>query len=273
MKLSCLPVSLYGDIFSGEKSVEDWIRFAAGLGLNGVDFSVKFFEGQPSEQLRSIREAAEELNIALCTLACYSDFTHPDAVQRDLEIRRIKADLQLAATLDMQFIRITAGQNHPGLNRAEGVKWVVEGFRYALDEADRLGLTLAYENHTKGAPWQYWDFSQPSGIFLEILNQLSDTPLKVCFDTANPLVINEDPIALLEAVIDKVVVVHAFDMLAKGRFEPAPVGAGISPIKQAFSILKRRGFDGWISVEEASKSGVEGFERAIAFTRQAWREA
>ncbi|MDE0554825.1 MAG: hypothetical protein OXI24_11445, partial [Candidatus Poribacteria bacterium] len=43
MKLSCLPVSLYDDIFSGKSSVADWIQFGAELGLDAVDFSIKFF--------------------------------------------------------------------------------------------------------------------------------------------------------------------------------------------------------------------------------------
>ena len=74
------------------------------------------------------------------------------------------------------------------------------------------GITLAYENHTKGTPWDYWDFSQPTEIFLEILHALSDTPLGVCFDTANPLVLKEDVLALLDKVIERVVVLHIFDM-------------------------------------------------------------
>ena len=273
MRLSCLPVSLYPDIFSGLKSVEDWIAFAAAVDLDGVDFSIKFFDNRTQEQLHRVRRAAEDAHVQLCTLACYSDFTQPDPERRAQESEQVASEIRLAAALGMQYVRVTAGQNYPGLERAKAVVWVVEGFRKALDVASHVGVTLAYENHTKGAPWQYWDFSQPSEIFLEILGKLADTPLKVCFDTANPLVINEDPIALLKAVIDKVAVVHAFDMRAQGVFEPVCVGTGVSPIAAAFSLLKKAGFDGWITVEEASRSGVAGFERGIAFTRQTWRDA
>ena len=86
-------------------------------------------------------------------------------------------------------------------------------------------------------------------------------PSRVCFDTANSLVLEEDPIALLEAVIDRIAVVHVFDIRTPGEFETVLVGTGASPIKQVLSILKRSGFDGWLSIEEASRTGEEGFEK------------
>ena len=273
MKLSCIPVSLYEDIFSGKKSVIDWIHFAAALGLEGVDFSVKFFPSRDEDSLNPITEEGQKIGIEFCALACYPDFTHPDADQRALEIEQMKADVQLTAALGAKYARVTAGQNHPGTNRAEGIRWAVDGLRQVLDEADRLGITLVYENHTKGAPWHYWDFSQPSDIFLEILNSLRDTSLKVCFDTANSLVLQEDPIALLEAVIDRIAVVHVFDIRTPGEFETVLVGTGASPIRQVFAILKRHGYDGWLSIEEASRTGETGFEKAVPFVRRAWEEA
>ena len=273
MKLSCLPVSLYNDIFTGKSTVTDWIQFGAELGLDAVDFSIKFFPKRDVETINQTRAALEKYNITPCMLACYSDFTHPDRVQRAQELTDLKADIALAKALGAKFIRVTAGQNHPGTERAAGVQWVTDGFRHAIDEAERYGITLAYENHTKGAPWDYWDFSQPTEIFLEILDALSDTPLGVCFDTANPLVLGEDVLALLEQVVHRIVVVHIFDMREVSVFEPVRVGTGASPIPQIFSRIRQAGYDGWLSIEEASRSGQEGFTQSITFVRETWKQA
>ena len=273
MKLSCLPVSLYNDIFTGKSSVADWIQFGAELGLDAVDFSIKFFPKRDAEMIKPTRAALEKYNITPCMLACYSDFTHPDPVQRTQELSDLKADITLAKALGAEFIRVTAGQNHPGTERAAGVQWVTDGFRHAIDAAEKHGITLAYENHTKGAPWDYWDFSQPTEIFLEILDALSDTPLGVCFDTANPLVLSEDVLTLLEQVVQRIVVVHIFDMREVGVFEPVRVGTGASPIPQIFSRIRQAGYDGWLSIEEASRSGQEGFTQSIAFVRETWKQA
>lgn len=270
MKLSCLPVSLYDDIFSGKSSLANWIQFGAELGLDAVDFSIKFFPKRDAAMLNHTIAALEKFNVQSCMIACYSDFTHPDPTQRQQELTNLKADIALAKTLGAKFVRVTAGQNYPGVERTVGVKWVIDGFRRALDEAESHDITLAYENHTKGAPWDYWDFSQPTEIFLEILNALSDTPLGVCFDTANPLVLNEDVLALLEEVIERVVVIHIFDMREAGKFEAVRVGTGASPIPQVFSRIRRAGYDGWLSIEEASRSGKQGFEQSIAYVQNTW---
>ncbi len=271
MKLSCLPVSLYDDIFTGKSTVADWIRFGAELGLDAVDFSIKFFPHRDEKTVNIIRTVLAKRGMQACMLACYSDFTHPDPTQRAQELTELKADIALAKSLGAKFVRVTAGQNHPGTKRAEGVRWVVDGFRHALDEAEKHGIMLAYENHTKGAPWQYWDFSQPSEIFLEILDVLSDTPLGVCFDTANPLVLNEDVLELLDKVIDRVVVLHVFDICEAGTFEPVRVGTGASPIPQIFSRMRQVDYDGWLSIEEASRQGQRGFEASIQYVRHAWQ--
>lgn len=273
MKLSCLPVSLYDDIFSGKSSVADWICLGAELGLDGVDFSIKFFPQRDAKTVNIIRTTLVDSNIETCMIACYSDFTHPDETQRRQELMNLKSDIMLAKELGAKFVRVTAGQNHPGTEREDGVQWVTDGFRYALDEAEKHGITLAYENHTKGAPWQYWDFSQPSEIFLQILDALSDTPLGVCFDTANPLVLKEDVLELLDKVIDRIVVLHVFDMREAGSFEPVRVGTGASPIPQIFSRMQENNYDGWLSIEEASRQGQSGFEDAIKYVKQAWQQA
>ncbi len=273
MNLSCLPVTLYDDIFSGKSTVIDWIRFGAELGLDAVDFSIKFFPRRDSEAVKQIRSVLEKHDMRVCMLACYPDFTHPNETQRDQELSNLKADISLAKALGAEFVRVTAGQNHPGIERKKGVQWVTAGFRHALDVAEDCGITLAYENHTKGAPWQYWDFSQRAEVFLEILSELSDTPLGVCFDTANPLVLKEDVLELLDKVIDRVVVLHVFDLREIGSFEPVCIGTGAAPIPEVLSRMQEANFDGWVSIEEASRQGRQGFEQAIRFVRQGWKDA
>ena len=207
-------------------------------------------------------------------IACYADFTHPDPAQRVQELTDLKTDIALAKALGAKFIRVTAGQNHPGTERVAGVQWVTDWLSDTPSTKRKNTVSRSpYENHTKGAPWDYWDFSQPTEIFLEILDALSDTPLGVCFDTANPLVLGEDVLALLEAVVHRIVVVHIFDLREVGVFEPVRVGTGASPIPQIFSRIRQANYDGWLSIEEASRSGQKGFTESIAFVREMWEQA
>jgi sugar phosphate isomerase/epimerase len=273
MKLSCLPVSWFSDILAGKKSPKEWIRFAASLDLDGVDFSILFFRNVDEGGVYDLREEIHRLGLQACMLATYPDFTHPSPAERNRQVEDMRNNIRLASQLGASLIRVTAGQRHPDVSRQQGVKWAADGLRQVVAEADQRNVRLAYENHTKGAPWQYWDFSQSSDIYLEILDALRDTSLGVNFDTANPLVSDEDPLILLEKVKDRVISVHAFDVRAPGVLEPVVVGAGVAPFPEIFSVLKSTGFDGWICIEEASRTGTDGFERAVAYVRRAWEEA
>ena len=82
MKLSCLPVSWFRDILSGRMALEEWLCFAATLGLDAVDVTVLLLESSDAGYLNRLREAMRRYEMQLCMLACYPDFTHPDAAER-----------------------------------------------------------------------------------------------------------------------------------------------------------------------------------------------
>ena len=91
--------------------------------------------------------------------------------------------------------------------------------------------------------------------------------------TANTLATNDDPLAVLAQVKDRVSMIHTNDIKRKGHFEPVLLGEGVSPIVEIYRMVRENGFDGWISVEEASKTGEEGFRKAIPYADQAWVKA
>ena len=69
------------------------------------------------------------------------------------------------------------------------------------------------------------------------------------FDTANNQAITDDPLAVLEAVKDRVSVVHTSDIRQVGKFEPVIVGTGVSPILAVFQSLQAIGFDGGLATQ------------------------
>jgi len=50
-------------------------------------------------------------------------------------------------------------------------------------------------------------------------------------------------------------------------------GTGVAPITELLRELVRSGFDGWVSVEEASNQGEAGFRQAIPYVERIWAEA
>jgi len=273
MKLSCLPVSLYNDLSAGRLTLADWFYLAGRLGLDGADMSVAHLASRKAADLAQLRALAGAAGVRIVMLVTYADFTQPDPAQRRRQLDELKANIEAATYLGASFLRVTAGQAHPGVDRADGIQWAVEGLTSALDLAAGAGITLTYENHTIGYGWTHYDFSQPADIFLEIVARTSGTSLKILFDTANNLASGDDPLAVLEQVKERVAMLHVNDIRRAGQFEPVVVGTGVVPLLEIFQIIQAGGFDGWISIEEASRTGEAGFQQAVSYVRQLWQQA
>ena len=226
MKLSCLPVSLYPDLSSGAVTLADWFRFAADLGLDGADISVAHLDSLISSHLATIRGQAQDAGVQIPMLVTYSDFTHPDAGVRQQQAESLRTQIGAAADLGARFLRVTAGQAHPDIDEADGLAWAATGLSACLDDAREAGVTLCYENHTIGYGWTERDFSLPATRFLEIVARTTNTDLKILFDTANTLVTGDDPLVVLDAVLDRVAVVHVSDIRRASDFEPVEIGTG-----------------------------------------------
>jgi sugar phosphate isomerase/epimerase len=273
MKLSCLPVSLYPDFAAGRLTLGEWFYTAGSLGLDGADLSVAHVTSRAPIYLDTLRQEAAQAGVRIAMLATYSDFTHPDAAERARQIDDLRRWVEAAARMGASLIRVTAGQARPGVARDAGIGWATEGLTACLDQAADAGVWLLYENHVRGAVWAHNDFTQPAELFLEVVHRTAGSGLGILFDTANCLALGDDPLAVLEQVRQRVGAIHLSDIRRVGAFEPTVIGTGVAPIPELLRMLVTGGFDGWISIEEASRTGESGFSQAVAFADQAWQAA
>ncbi|MEX1018814.1 MAG: sugar phosphate isomerase/epimerase family protein [Litorilinea sp.] len=273
MKLSCLPVSLYPELTEKKRTLGDWFRFGAALGLDGVDLSVVHLENHTPGYLAGLRQEAADLGLQIAMMVTYADFTHPDAQERARHVDDVRHFIEVGTHLGLEFLRVTAGQDHPGLERAAATDWAVAGLTACLEEAKAAGITLLYENHTKGYAWTHTDFSMPTDIFLDIMRRTEDTDLMLLFDTANTLAVGDDPVAVVEQVKHRIRCIHVNDIAKRGEFTPVVHGTGVAPVEAVFRTMIADGYDGWVSVEEASKQGDGGFEIAVPFCDRTWAAA
>ena len=273
MKLSCLPVSLYPDLTAGRRTPGDWFRMARGLGLDGADLSVAHVASHAPRYLDGLRQEAADAGVEIAMLATYSDFTHPDAAERARQVDGVRSWIAAASRMEATFLRLTAGQAHPGVVEEAGLGWAAEGLVACLEDAAAAGVRLLYENHVRGAFWSYNDFTQPAARFMEVVRRTAGSDLGILFDTANNLVLHDDPLEVLVQVADRVGAVHISDIRRAGAFEPVVIGTGAAPIAALLKIMVDRGFDGWISVEEASRAGDDAFRQAVSVADEAWEQA
>jgi sugar phosphate isomerase/epimerase len=273
VKLSALPVSLYADLSAGRRTLGEWFALAARSGLDGADVSALHVAGLTRAGLTGLRRQAADAGISIVMLATYTDFTQRDARERARQADALRAWIDVGTTLGVSLLRVTAGQRRDDLDESDGLAWAADGLTSCLDEAAAAGIRLLYENHVRGATWTANDFTQPAARFLEVVRRTRGSSLGILFDTANNLALDEDPMTVLDAVLDRLGAVHISDIRARGTFEPTTIGTGVSPAGELLGPVVTSGFDGWISVEEASRSGDGAFGRAARFADRIWVEA
>jgi len=273
MKLSCLPVSFYNDIQNGDMSIGRWASIARQEGLDAIDLSVILISNHTSKYLNYLKNDISSEGMSVTMITTYPDFTHPDRQRREREIEYTRYDIAISAELGAKYLRILAGQAHPNTSVESGISLVVDSFKQLDEVASRHNVKLLFENHSKPSVWQYNDFSHPTDIFLEIFEKLKDTDIGINFDTGNTLVYGDDPLPVMEQVIERIETIHVADTAQRGKLAPVVIGEGIVPIENIFTRLKEHGFDGWLCIEEASGKGRAGLSAAIQAVKSKWSSA
>ncbi len=270
MRFSAVPVIFFKSIvLERTMKLEEWFPLAASLELDGTEIHDRMLESFEPAYLDHIGQELARYDLQVSQLVGAADFTHPDPDVRTYELGVTKRNIDAAARLDATCVRVTAGQAHPGVSRKQGVAWAAEGLRAAVEHAETRGVWVAYEDHYKDYFWERPDFSQRGEIFLEIVDRLRDTPLKINFDFGNPVMIGEDPLALLRQVVDRVVHVHCSDRF-KGEYPHRIAGEGAVDFPAGFRILREAGYDGWLSSEYNGTEGMEGLRRSLEYLRRMW---
>lgn len=272
--LSAIPMIYFQQlVLDRTMELSEWLEIAPSLGLDATEVHDQTLRSRERQYLETVAQQVREHGLEVSQVIGASDLTNPDPEARKAELQRTYRNIDAAAVLGATCLRMTAGQQHPGLSHAEGVELAVDGIKRALEYADGKGVLLAYEDHWKDYFWSRPDFSQRSAVFLQVLEGLRDTPIRVNFDCSNPVVAGEDPVALLAQVREYVVHVHCSDRLKWNEYPHAVTGEGVVDYPAIFRLLKEIGYDSWLSVEYGGAEGLEGLRRSISNVRRLWREA
>jgi sugar phosphate isomerase/epimerase len=269
-------------------SVFDWIEMARSLDADGLEMYDGFFTSLDDSYIDRVTEAIRRAGFAMPMLCCSPDFTNPDpvarneAVEREVELIRVAQRLGGPGTV----CRVLSGQRYPEVSRAQGLSWVVECIEAVLPVAREQDVVLGLENHYKDGFWKYPEFAQKEDVFLALLDAISErTHFGVQYDPSNAIVAGDDPIALLRAVGDRVVSMHASDrFLAEGTtieelrqsdgtlgYSPnlrhGVTGKGLNDYDTIFRILAEHDYRGWVSIEDGM-NGMDEMAESLAFLRR-----
>jgi sugar phosphate isomerase/epimerase len=288
-KIAAFP-KCYLDKIAGERSMSvfDWIEQARALDADGLEMYEGFFTSLDHDYIDSVGEAIASAGFAMPMLCCSPDFTHPDQAARESAVERQAAMIHITRRLggERAVCRVLSGQRYPGLSVLEGLDRVVPCIEESLVVAREANVVLGLENHYKDGFWAYPEFAQKQEVFLALLDAIPDyAHFGVQFDPSNAIVAGDDPVALLQAVADRVVSMHASDRYlvegatlddlrqADGTLGYSPnllhgvTGKGLNDYGSIFRILAQHHYEGWISIEDGM-NGMDEMAESLAFLRR-----
>jgi len=261
----------------------EWIDLAATLGVDGVEMYPGFFESFEPAYLARVAAHLERAGLQAPMMCASPDFTQPDAEARRAEVERERRMIEVTAALGGRYCRVLSGQRRDEVSRADGVRWTVECIESVLDTAESRGVVLNMENHYKDGYWRHPEFAQALDVFLEVIGRIDSPWFGVNYDPSNAIVAGDDPLAVLAAVKERVVTMHASDRyLTSGttfdlkqqdgsvgyarNLKHGVIGKGLNDYDAIFSTLRAQGFDGWVSIEDG-ENGMDELRESVAFLR------
>ncbi|MBI3698229.1 MAG: sugar phosphate isomerase/epimerase [Acidobacteria bacterium] len=259
--------------FKPEKyAVERVIEDAARLGFDGVEILHRQMAEETTAYLNKLKQAAFRLGLGLPMLSIHQDFVFPGIEDRQKHIAHTKHCIDLAAQMGIPCVRLNSGRwktvrsfeelmkvkgNEPplpGYTNEDAFRWCVDSIRECLPHAEKAGVRLALENH--------WGLTTDPDMLLRIWRAANSSWLGINLDTGN---FPGDPYAGLEKLAPHASIVQAKTYYGGGEWYTLDLD-----YERIAGILRRAGFQGWVSLEMEGKEPAEtAVPKSLAVLREA----
>src|SRR5580765_8879076 len=144
----------------GTMKLSEWIRLAAKLQVDGLEWYAGFLEMKDPQNWPVFRKLAASNGMEIPMMCCSPDFTHPDPGFRKKEVDKQKYWIGMTEALGGSFCRVLSGQRRPGISLEDGLQWAADAIRECIPFARERGVMLVLENHYKDDFWDYPEFAQ-----------------------------------------------------------------------------------------------------------------
>ena len=219
-----------------------FIDFCGDHGCAGTELTSYFFQPKVSrEYLTALRRRAFLRGVEISGTAVGNNFSLPAGETRQAQIAYVKEWINHAAVLGAPHIRVFAGREAKGVDRAQADRWAIECLRECCDHAAKHGIFLGIENHDSiGDAKSLLNFVKAVdhpwfGVNLDSGNFRTDNPYED-FATSAPFAVN---------------VQLKTELRVAGKKAPAD-------LPRLMGILKKARYQGYVAVEfEAAEDPYE----------------
>lgn len=283
MKISVSSYSFQQKIKKGEMTQLDCVKAAKDMGFDGIEFTDVIADGYESqiETAKKIKEEADRVGIEIVAYTIGANLYSDDPAECEKEVERLKGQLRVAKALGAPLMRhdVCYKLAKEGRGRCFDLMLpvIAENCRKVTEYAATLGIKTCTENHGF--------IAQDSDRVVRLATAVGHDNYGLLVDMGNFLCADEVPAIAVSRTASLAVHAHAKDMKVRGErlsdrdietrgcqyLLPVTVGEGDVDVKRCVKILRKAGYDGFVSIEyegledciDAIKRGYENLKAYI----------
>ncbi|MBE6714338.1 MAG: sugar phosphate isomerase/epimerase [Ruminococcaceae bacterium] len=236
------------------------IEKAKELGFDGIEFTENEFTTLDKAHL--IRDKCEEVGITPVNFCIGGNLALENEDELNREIARIKEMVDICALMGAPMMRhdVAYGPFKRTYNTGydAAIPYIAKGAREIAEYAESKGIRTMTENHGF--------FSQDALRVEKLVNAVNHRNFGALIDIGNFMCADEDPTHSVGIMTPYAFHVHCKDFYFKSGAEFSPgdgwivtrsgnylrgsiIGFGSAKAAQSIGVLKRSGFDGYMSIE------------------------
>lgn len=261
MKLSVTSYS-FGTYLAPENlGIEGIIAKAAEFGFAGIEFSEGAWMNEPDAAAR-VKAKAAECGLEVVALCVGADFINGSGADTKAEVARVQKMVDFAEAMGAARMRHDVTGGFRGIKICRGYDDALKILAPAIYEvaayAEQKGIGTMTENHGF--------FSQDAARVEKLINTVAHPNFGALVDLGNFMCADEDPTVSVGIMAPYAVHVHAKDFHYKSGMLPNPgkgwfqtragnylrgaiIGHGEAKVMQSINLLKKAGYDGYVTVE------------------------
>lgn len=267
MKLSVSSYSFNQYLKAGKMTLLDTVDKAAEMGFEGIEF-IDLPKDLPGEErlalAKELRLRVQAKGLSMVAYTVGARLWQPTEELLRAEVARVKGEVDIAAALGAPIMRHDLvwelEKTGEGRSFRSMMPRLAETVREIADYAAERGIKTCSENHGR--------IAQDSDRMEAFVALVAHDNYGLLVDMGNFLCVDEDPVTAVSRVANYAFHAHAKDMLilphdadptgliatrGAGWLRATAIGHGSVPVERCLKILKRAGYDGWVSLEYEGK--------------------
>lgn len=233
-------------------TLEGFLDACVQMGLDGVELTQYYFADESPAALNTVKRQAYLRGLEVTGTAVGGNFSQDDPEGRGCQIEHVQDWLRKSMRLGSACLRVFAGSQPEGVDRATAEGWVRNAIEECLPVAEECGVIIAVETHGGLT-------SDADGI-LALVTPFADCPwVGVNLDFGN---LAGDAYTQYARLAPHTVTTHAKTVLARTETKERV------DYRRVVRLMREAGYRGPLSIEyEAKEDPTTGVPRFAAYLR------